>query len=208
MALENYNVEQVLSAATNCGKLELALKILEKNEQWNYAFKVSLYGLQKIETAQIFADRSGHPEAWHALAEFNLLSGDAIAAVKFAMKSGNFRRQKELVIMLRLNEHYNELLDFLMFLKSSPSYEPVYEREVFLCLIKLGKVEELNKFIESAAPSLANEFGKVLYREGSIDLAAKCFKQAGNFEKASSCLLNLGNIDAAAELAMKTTGFE
>ena len=197
-----------MNAATNSGKLELVLKILEKTEQWNYAFKVALYGLQKIETAEIFADKSGHPEAWHALAEFNLLSGDAIAAGKFAIKSGNFRRQKELVIILHLNEHYNELLDFLKFLKLSPSYEPVYEREIFLCLMKLDKIEELNKFIESAVPSLANELGKVLYREGSIDLAAKCFKHAGNFERASSCHLSLGNVETAAELAVKTSKFE
>lgn len=206
--MDNYNVEEVLNAATNSGKLDLVLKILEKNEQWNYAFKIALYGLQNIVTAEKFADKSGHPEAWHALAEFNLLSGDVVSSTKFAKKSKNFRRQKELVILLHLNEHYSELLDFLLFLKSSPSYEPVYEREIFLCLMKLGKIDELNKFIESAAPSHANEFGKVLYREGSIDLAAKCFKQAGNFEKASLCLLNLGNIDAAAELAMKTNKFE
>lgn len=208
MQLDNYNVEEVLNAATNSGKLELVLKILEKTEQWNYAFKIALYGLQNIKIAEIFADKSGHPEAWHALAEFKLLSGDAISAAKFAAKSRNFRRQKELVIILHLNEHYNELLDFLQFLKLSPGYEPAYEREIFFCLMKLDKTEELNMFIESAIPSLANELGKVLYREGSIDLAAKCFKQAGNFERASSCYLNLGNIEAASDLAMKTNKFE
>lgn len=208
MQLDNYNIEEVLNAAVSSGNLELILRVLEKNELWNYAFRVALYGLQRIETAEILADKSGHPEAWHALAEFNLLSGDSIAAAKFAMKSGIFRRQKEHVILLHLNEHYKELLDFLKFLKSTPSYEAVYEREIFFCLMKLDKTEELTKFIKSATPSLSNELGKILYREGSIDLAAKCFKQAGNFERASTCLLNLGNVEAAAELATKSNNFE
>ena len=208
MQLDNYNVPEILNAASSSGKLDIVLKILEKNELWNYAFKVALYGLQRIEDAEIFADRSGHPEAWHALAEFYLFSGDAVSSVKFAKKSGNFRRQKELVILLHLSEHYSELLDFLLFLKSSPGYDAIYEREVLLCLIKLGKIEELSKFIESANPSLANEIGKVLCNEGNFDLAAKYFQRAGNFEKASLCLLKLGNVDVAAELASKTTKFE
>ena len=206
--MDNYNIEEVLHTIIDSGKPELALKILEKIEQWNYAFKIALYALKNIEAAEIFAKKSGHPEAWHALAEFYLLSGDPIASVKYAMKSGNFRRQKELIIMLHLNEYYDKLLDYLLFLKSSPNYEPIYEREVFLCLMKLGKMEELDEFIVSADSNLANELGKVLYREGSVDLAAKCFKQAGNFERASSCFLKQGNVESAAELAAKTNKFE
>lgn len=208
MKFDNYNIEEILHASINSGKLEIALKVLEKIEQWNYAFKIALYGLQNIEAAELFAEKSGHPEAWHALAELHLLYGDSIAAFNYAKKSRNFRRHKELVIMLHINECYSELLDFLLFLKSSPTYEPIYEREVFLCLMKLGKVEELSTFIESAAPSLANELGKILYRENSVELAAKCFKQAGNFERASSCFLKLGDVETAAESALKSNKFE
>lgn len=206
--MDNYNVEEILNAAINSGDLELVLKILDKYEQWNYCLKIALYGLKNIGVSEVYAERSGHPEAWHALAEFSLHSGDSIAAAKYAMRCGFFRRQKELVIMLHLNENYEILYEFLSFLKSSPSYEPIYDRELFLCLMKLGKVDELEKFIASAAPSLANELGKVLYREGSVDIAAKCFKQAGNFERATACYLKQGQIEAAAELALKTNKFE
>lgn len=208
MELDNYNVEEILNAAINSGNLDLVLKILDKNEQWNYCLKIALYGLKNIRVSEIYAEKSGHPEAWHALAEFSLLSGDSIAAAKYAMRCGFFRRQKELLIMLHMHEHYEMLLDFLSFLKSSPSYEPIYDRELFFCLMKLGKADELEKFIVSASPPLANELGKVLYREGSVDLAAKCFKQAGNFERATACYLKQGQIEAAAELALKTTKFE
>ena len=208
MTLDNYNMEEVLNATINKNKLDLSLKILEKYEQWNYAFKIALYGLRDGSKAQKLAEKSGHSEAWHALAEFTLIAGDASEAVKFAKKAGKFRRQKELIVMLHLNENYEELLNYLVHLKSSPSYEPIYERETFLCLMKLGKKEELNKFINSASSPFANELGKVLYREGSIELAANCFKQAGNYEKAASCLLQLGNIDAASDLALKCNKFE
>lgn len=208
MALDNYNIEEVLNATISSGKLDLGLKILEKYEQWNYAFKVALYGMRDSTKAQILAEKSGHSEAWHALAEFTLIAGEVSEAVKFAKKAGNFRRQKELVIMLHLSENYEELLNYLLHLKSSPSYEPIYERETFLCLMKLGKKEELNKFINSASSSFANELGKVLYREGSLELAANCFKQAGNHEKAASCFLQLGNIEAASDLALKCNKFE
>ena len=137
-----------------------------------------------------------------------LRSGDSIVASKFAKKSGNFRRQKDLVILLHLNENYEELLEYLLSLKSSPTFEPIYDREIFLCLMKLGKNEELNNFISSASPSFANELGKVLYRDNKIELAANCFKQSGNFEKASSCHLQLGNVEKASEFAMKTNKYE
>ena len=208
MLLDNYNMEEVLNAAVTSSRLDLGLKILEKYEQWNYAFKIALYGLKDAKIAQKFAEKSGHSEAWHALAEFALISGKACEAVNFAKKSGNFRRQKELIIMLHLNENYDELLDYLLHLKSSPSYEPIFERETFLCLVKLGKKDELNSFINSASSSFANELGKVLYRERSLELAANCFKQAGNYEKASSCFLQLGNIEVASDLALKCNKFE
>lgn len=208
MKLENYNVEEVIQIIIGQVQLKTCLKILEKFEQWNYAFKIALYGLRDVDIAQTFAQKSGHPEAWHALAEFCLVSDKSIAAVDFAIKTGNFRRQKELVILLHLEEHYDVLLNYLVFLKSTPNYEPIYERETFLCLMKLGKTEELHKFISSATPGFANELGKVLYREGSIGLAAKCFKQAGNYERASSCFLQLGNIEEAAESSVKTNKFE
>lgn len=189
-------------------KLDLSIKILEKYEQWNYAFKIALYGLKDVVKAQNFAEKSGHHEAWHALAEFSLIYGEPCEAVKFAKKSGNFRRQKELIIKLHLNENYEELLDYLVHLKSSPSYEQIYERETFLCLMKLGKKDEMNNFINSASSAFANELGKVLYREGSLELAANCFKQAGNYEKASSCFLQLGNIEVASDLALNCNKFE
>lgn len=201
-------MEEVLNAAMSSGKLDLSIKILEKYEQWNYAFKIALYGLKDAVKAQSLAEKSGHHEAWHALAEFILISGGACEAVKFAKLSGNFRRQKELIIMLHLNENYEELLDYLVHLKSSPSYEQIYERETFICLMKVGKKDEINTFINSAASSLANELGKVLFREGSLELAAKCFKQAGNYEMAASCFLQLGNIELASDFALKCNKFE
>lgn len=208
MELDNYNIEEVLHVAISSNELELSLKILDKFEQWNYAFKVALYGLKNAQMAEIYAQKSGHPEAWHALAEFCLVSGDAVESSKFAKQAGNFRRQKELVIMLHINENYEDLLDYLLYLKTTHTFEPVYEREIFLCLMKLGKSEELEKFTEGASTSFANELGKILYREGSIELASKCFKQAGNFEKAATCFLKLGNIESAAECAMKTNSYE
>lgn len=208
MTLDNYNIEEVLNAAVNSSKLDIGIKILEKYEQWNYAFKFALYGLKDAAKAQYLAEKSGHHEAWHALAEFTLISGDACEAVKFAKLSGNFRRQKELVIMLHLNENYKELLDYLGHLKSSSSYEQIYERETVLCLMKLGKKNEINTFINSASSTFANELGKVLYREGSLGLAANCFKQAGNHEKAALCFLQLGNIEIASDLALKCNKFE
>ena len=93
-------------------------------------------------------------------------------------------------------------------MKLSSNYEPIYERETFLCLMKMGKIDELQKFISSATPAFANELGRVLYREGSIELAASCFKQAGNFERTSTCFLKLGNVEDAAEFAMKTNKYE
>lgn len=208
MRLENYNVEEVVHEIIGQGELKTCLKILEKFEQWNYAFKIALYGLRDVDIAKTFAQKSGHPEAWHALAEFCLLKDKFVAAVEYAMKAGNFRRQKELVILLHLEERYDVLLDYLVFLKSTPSYEPIYERETFFCLMKLGKIEELNEFISSATPGFANELGKVLYREGSIELAAKCFKQSCNHERASSCFLQIGSIDEAADSAVKSNKFE
>lgn len=206
--MDNYNIEEVLHSAITSNELELSLKILEKFEQWNYAFKVSLYGLKNIKSAETFAHKSGHPEAWHALAEFCLISGDSLASSKFAKQAGIFRRQKEMVILLHLNNNYEELLDYLLYLKTTSTFEPVYEREIFLCLMKLGRTEELDAFIDGASSSFANELGKVLHREGSIELASKCFKQACNFEKAASCFLQLGNIEAASDSAMKTNSFE
>lgn len=208
LQLDNYNAEEIVHAALDQNELDLCLKILRRYEQWNYAFKVALYGFKNIVLAQEFAERSGHPEAWHALADFCLITGDAISAVNFSSRSGNFRRQKELVILLHLEELYQDLLNYLLSLKSSPHYEPIYEREIFLCLVKLGKTEELHSFISNASSSFANELGKVLYREGSIELAARCFKQSGNYDKASLCYLQLGNIEEAAESALKTSNFE
>lgn len=208
LKLENYSVEEIINVALSLGYLNLCLKIFEKFEQWNYAFKIALYGLRNIELSKSFALKSGHSEAWHALAEFCLISGDPITAVEFAVKAGNFRRQKELIILLHLNEYYEELYSYLIFLKSMPNYEPIFERETFFCLMKLGRSEELDSFINSAAAGFANELGKVLYREGSIELAAKCFKQAGNNDRATSCFLQLGNVEEAAESAIKTTKYE
>lgn len=206
--MENYNIEEVLHTAVANNELDLSLKILEKFEQWNYAFKIALYGLRNIQTAEIYAQKSGHPEAWHALAEFCLISNDPLSSFKFAKLAGNFRRQKELVILLHLNNNYQELLDYLLYLKTTPTFEPIYEREIFFCLMKLDRSEEIDKFIDGASSSFANELGKVLYREGSIELASKCFKQASNFEKATTCFLELGNIEAAADCAIKTKNFE
>lgn len=206
--LNNYNYEEVIYSAINHPRLDLALKVLEKFELWNYAFKIALYGKRDIELAKYFAQKSGHSEAWQALADFCLFLGNSDDAAKFAKKSGNFRRQKELIIFLHLNGKYEELLEFLTSMRSLVNFEPIYEREIFFCLMKLERTDELDKFITTAVPPFANEIGKMLYREGSVEMAAKCFKQAENFDRATVCYLQLGHIDIAADLALKTENLE
>lgn len=206
--LNDYNYEEVLISTICKFRLDLTIKILEKFELWNYAFKIALYGTRDVELARYFAQKSGHKEAWHALAEFCLFLGDSDEAFKFAKKSVNFRRQKELVILLHLHEKYNELFDFLSPKRSMSNFEPIYEREIIFCLIKMSRYNELDEYITTAAPLLSNEIGKMLYREGSVEMAAKWFKQAENFERASICYLQLENIDMAADLAQKTENLE
>lgn len=163
--------------------------------------------MKDINLAKIYAQKSGHSEAWHALAEFCILVDDPIAAVEFAKKSGNFRRQKELVILLHSSGKYDELLDYLLFLKKLPNFEPIFEREIFFCLVKLGKMDDLESFISCASSNFANELGKILYRDGLIEMAAMCFIQSGNFDRAATCYLQLDNIDNAADSASKTPNF-
>lgn len=95
-----------------------------------------------------------------------------------------------------------------MFLKHSTNFEPIFEREMAFCLVKLGKKKELDAFISTASPIFAGELAKILYRDGLIDMAAQCFIQAGNFDRATSCYLQSDKIDIAADAAMKTNNFE
>lgn len=192
----------------NCGELKLAVSILEKHKSWNYAFKVALYGLKDMSSAKKYADLSGHSEAWHALAEYCLILGDCASATEFATKAQVFRRSKELIVLLHINEKFEDLLTYLLFLKSVQGLEPAFERELFYCLMKLGRNEQIKSFIEEASPSFANELGRILYREGSIDLAGKCFVQAKNYEMAAKTYLQLNDIELASEYAGKINSIE
>lgn len=208
LELEGFDQDLILQAAIDSGNLDLVLVVLKRFEMWSYALKIALYGQRDIEAANDIAIKCDHPEAWHALAEYYLLSGDSSKAFEYSEKAGMFRRYKELIVLLRLEQKFELLYNYLVKLRKSENFEPVFEREMFFCLLKLNRHDEIKDFIKTANPSMLLEFAKILSCEGLFELAGKCFQQSGSHDKAAFMFIKIDDLNCAVENALKSSNSE
>lgn len=204
----NYNEEEVVHSCLLAKKFDLAISVLKRLKLWDYAFKIALYGKNDLDEAEHLAEECSHSETWNALAEVCLATGKSDKAVDYAIRAGDFKRQRDLVVLLHLDQKYAEMLAFLNSARSGSHLEPASERDIFQCLAKLDRAAELKDFISSSSNAAAGELGNILARSGSTELAALCFKRAGSHDKATTCYLQLGDLQSAAETGSKSGSVE
>ncbi len=202
--IDAYDPEEVAPVCIENKLYEEAFAIYDKFEKYSDAMKVLTEDVMSLDRAYDYAEKLDQKELWSQLgaAQLNgLRIPEAIDSYMKAEDPSNFEQ------VIEISEHAGkeeELIPYLLMARKTLQ-EPVVDGALVNAYATLGKLSEMEKFLQLSNVADLESIGDKLYEAENYDAAKIVYSSISNYSKLASTLVYLKDYQEAVDCARKAS---
>ncbi|OBA27121.1 clathrin heavy chain [Hanseniaspora valbyensis NRRL Y-1626] len=202
--LEKYDPEEIGSMCVENELYEEAFEIYNSNELYSKALKVILEDMLSLNRGQEYAEKLDQKELWTQLGEAQLNGLRVTDAIESYIKAEDPSNFENVIDIAEHSEKLEELIGYLKMARKTFK-EPKIDNTVILVYAQLGKLNEIESFLEGSNTANLDVVGDKLLEKGDFKAAKMCFVSVSNYSKLANVAVHLGDYQEAVDAARKAS---
>lgn len=188
--LTNYDGPDVALIAIQNGLNEEAFEVYKKINAHTDAVNVLIEHIVSIDRAYAYADRVDLPEVWSRLGKAQLDGLRITDSLESYIRAKDPSNYAEVIEIASHAGKSDDLLKYLHMCRQTLR-EPAVDSSLALCFARVGKLPELDEFLNASSVANIEDCGDKAYEEGLHQAAKIFFSSISNWAKLAVSFISL-----------------
>ncbi len=202
--LDQFDPNEIGTLCTEAGLHEEAFEIYDKNKLHSQALKVLVEDILSLDRGETYAEKIGESQLWSQLGTAQLDGLRIPEAIDSYIKAGDASDFESVIDIADSAGKFEELIKFLLMAREHYK-EPKIDGEIIVAYAELGKLNEIESFLNGSNVADLNEVGDKLYDRKDYKAAKLLYSSVSNYSKLASTLVFLDDYQSAVECARKAS---
>ncbi|VEU20797.1 DEKNAAC101690 [Brettanomyces naardenensis] len=202
--IDAYDPDEVAPLCIENNLFEEAFAIYNKFEKYTDATHVLTDDIMSLDRAEDYAEKLDKPEIWSQLGAAQLNGLRVPEAIESYLKAEDPANYEQVI---EISEHAGkeeELIPYLQMARKS-LHEPVVDGAIINAYATLGRLGDMEKFLQLSNVANLESIGDKLYAAGNYEAAKLIYRSISNYAKLASTLVYLKDYQGAVDCARKAS---
>jgi clathrin heavy chain len=202
--LNEFDPIEIGVLAVEANLYEEAFEIYDKNKLPSKALAVLVEDVMSLDRGETYAEKIDTPELWSQLGAAQLNGLRIPEAIESYIKANDPSNYESVIDIADSAGKYEELVKYLLVARQTLK-EPKIDGELLIAYAEMGKLDEIEKFLNGSNVADLNEIGDKLYDRKDYKAAKLLYSSVSNYSKLASTLVFLDDYQSAVECARKAS---
>lgn len=202
--LDEFDAVEIGALCTEAGLHEEAFELYNKNKLHSKALIVLAEDIMSLDRAETYAEKINKPELWSQLGSAQLNGLRVPDAIESYIKANDASNYEAVIDIADSAGKFEELVKYLLMARKQLK-EPKIDGELIIAYAELGKLNEIESFLNGSNVADLNEIGDKLYDRKDYKAAKLLFSSVSNYSKLASTLVFLDDYQSAVDCARKAS---
>lgn len=205
--IDQFDPVEIGNLCTDAGLHEEAFEIYDKNQLNSKALGVLVEDILSLDRGEAYAEKINTPELWSQLGAAQLNGLRIPEAIESYIRADDPSDYENVIDIADSAGKFEELVKYLLSARQKLK-EPKIDGELIIAYAELGKLNEIESFLNGSNVADLNEIGDKLYERKDYKAAKLLYSSVSNYSKLASTLVFLDDYQSAVECARKASNIK
>ncbi|CUM64678.1 uncharacterized protein PRCAT00002287001 [Priceomyces carsonii] len=202
--LDKYDPNEIAPLCIDNQLYEEAFEVYDRFEMRSEAMKVLSEDIMSLDRAEQYAEKYDLSELWYQLGTAQLNGLRIPEAIDSYVKSKNPENYEQVIEIAEHGGKEEELISFLSMARETLR-EPSVDGALINAYASLGKLDEIEKFVNGPNVADLEEIGDKLFEAKNYKAAKILYSNVSKYSKLATTLVYLGDYQGAVDCARKAS---